>query len=90
MRSLQFKKNGRSFLETRDLQKYAATSGVDALVAEMVKVAIKHKKTVAQVAINYCVTKGVIPIVGCSTLSQFHSNLEGGGSWRLDADDLAR
>ena len=61
----KFKKNGRSFLETRDLQKYAATSGVDALVAEMVKVGVKHGKTVAQVAVNYCVAKGVVPIVGC-------------------------
>ena len=53
----------------------------------MVKVAVKHGKTVSQVAINYCVTKNVIPIVGCSTVKQFESNMEGGGTWRLDEDD---
>lgn len=79
---------GRSFLEKRDLTKYAASSNVHYLIAEMVKVAIKHGKSVSQVAINYCVTKNVIPIVGCSTVKQFESNMQAGGSWRLDADDL--
>ncbi|GMI06315.1 hypothetical protein TrRE_jg9890 [Triparma retinervis] len=82
------KGKGRSFLEKRDLVKYAATSNVHSLVAEMVKVAVKHGKTVSQVAINYCVTKNVIPIVGCSTVKQFESNMQAGGTWRLDAEDL--
>lgn len=83
-------KNGRSIFEMNDLTKYAATSNIDALVGEMVKVAVKHKKTVAQVAINYCVTKGVVPIVGVSSINQFKSNLDAGGSWRLDAEDMKR
>ncbi|GMH55328.1 hypothetical protein TL16_g01882 [Triparma laevis f. inornata] len=83
-------KNGRSIFEMNDLTKYAATSNIDALVGEMVKVAVKHKKTVAQVSINYCVTKGVVPIVGVSSINQFKSNLDAGGSWRLDAEDMKR
>ncbi|EOD08714.1 hypothetical protein EMIHUDRAFT_419848 [Emiliania huxleyi CCMP1516] len=59
------------------------------LVDAVAKTAEKHGATPSQVAINWCVAKGTIPIPGARNLRQLKDNL-GALSWRLDAADVAR
>merc|ERR1711988_46969 len=51
-------------------------------------VANKHDATASQVAINWCLAKGTVPIPGARNLAQAQDNLRA-LSWKLDATDLA-
>ncbi len=55
--------NNRSFLERRDLASYDVTS----LIAEMVKLGVKYQKTIAQVAVAWVTSQGIVPVVGVRT-----------------------
>lgn len=86
----------RSKLETLDLQRYAKgdgkivpKGGVAPLLRVMERIAQKRDKTVAQVALNYIMSKGAIPIPGARTTAQLEDNL-GSLGWRLFQDEIAQ
>ena len=66
---------------------FFAQDAADRLVAAVRTVAEKHGGTPSQVAINWCVAKGTVPIPGARTIQQARDNL-GALKWKLDADDL--
>jgi pyridoxine 4-dehydrogenase len=85
--SLLFAKKTK--MELRDLERYAngdgltiPGGGIDALVTAMSAIAERRGKTVAQVALNYIISKNAIPIPGCRTVAQLEENL-GALGWRL-------
>lgn len=47
-----------------------------------------RNKTVAQVAINWCIAKGTIPIPGAKNLQQAQENIDA-QNWQLDAGEVA-
>ncbi|MBW4484747.1 MAG: aldo/keto reductase [Tildeniella torsiva UHER 1998/13D] len=50
-------------------------------------IAAHRQKTSAQVALNWCICKGTLPIPGAKTLVQAQQNI-GALDWRLDAGEL--
>ena len=58
------------------------------LVAAVGQTAQKHQATPSQVAINWCIAKGTVPIPGARNLKQLKDNL-GAQAWKMDAEDLA-
>lgn len=50
--------------------------------------AVHGGKTQAQIAINWCICKGTVPIPGAKTSQQANENA-GGLGWRLDAEEIA-
>lgn len=76
----------KTILELNDLRKYGKTLP---LLIEMKKIADKKGKTVAQVAINWVMSKGVIPIPGARNLKQLNDNL-GARGWRLTYDEVTK
>lgn len=82
-------------LELRDLERYARGDGVTVpeggispLLVTMATIAESRGKTIAQVALNYIMSKGAIPIPGCRTTSQLKDNL-GAMGWRLSETEIA-
>ncbi|MEO0374926.1 MAG: aldo/keto reductase [Cyanobacteria bacterium P01_A01_bin.17] len=62
--------------------------GAKPLLQTLQAVASAKKKTMAQVALNWCMAKGTIPIPGAKTLEQAQQNI-GALGWRLGADAIA-
>lgn len=57
---------------------------------EQVKtLAAKYQKTPAQVALNWCICKGTVPIPGARTLEQAQENA-GALGWQLTAEEVAQ
>lgn len=82
-------------LEKIDLERYAKGDGVaipkggiSPLLVTMAAIAESRGKTIAQVALNYVISKGAIPIPGCRTTSQLQDNL-GAMGWRLSETEIA-
>jgi pyridoxine 4-dehydrogenase len=63
--------------------------GLDPLLNTMRDIAEKRGKTISQVAINWCICKGAIPIPGVKSLQQAQDNI-GALSWQLNGDEVAR
>lgn len=61
--------------------------GLDPLLNSLKEIAQRRKKTMPQVAINWCICKGTIPIPGVKTVKQAEENL-GALGWRLSSDEL--
>ncbi|KAI5347258.1 PREDICTED: aldo/keto reductase [Prunus dulcis] len=61
--------------------------GLDPLLSSLEKIAQKRSKTIPQVAINWCICKGTIPIPGVKTVKQAEENL-GALGWRLSSQEL--
>lgn len=61
--------------------------GVQPVLATLQAIATGREKTMAQVALNWCMCKGFIPIPGAKTLEQAQQNT-GALSWRLDAGEV--
>jgi len=82
-------------LELRDLSKYVTgdvksgipDGGVRPLLQAMEEIAQNRKKTVAQVALNYIIWKGAIPIPGARTSAQVRDNV-GAMGWRLSLQEV--
>ena len=81
-------------LELADLERYALgdgdsvpEGGIQPLLTTMATIAEKRNKTVAQIALNYIISKGAIPIPGCRTVTQLKDNL-GAMGWRLTATEV--
>jgi pyridoxine 4-dehydrogenase len=85
----------RSSLELKDLQRYAKgdgitipKGGISPLLLTMESIAETRGKSVAQVALNYIISKGVIPIPGARTVQQVEDNI-GAMGWRLTETEVA-
>ncbi len=81
-------------MELEDLERYAfgdgetvPDGGIQPLLTTMSTIAQKRNKTVSQVALNYIISKGAIPIPGCRTVTQLQDNL-GAMGWRLTATEV--
>lgn len=86
--------NKKSNLELQDLERYALgdgisipKGGIEPLITTMETIASRRRKSIAQVALNYIICKGAIPIPGCRTESQLDDNL-GAMGWRLSATEV--
>merc|ERR1712138_137825 len=81
-------------IEMKDLERNAngdgiavPEGGITPLLITMSSIAEKRGKSIAQVALNYIVSKGAIPIPGCRTVSQLEDNL-GAMGWRLSDTEI--
>ncbi|AKG23435.1 aldo/keto reductase [Calothrix sp. 336/3] len=63
-------------------------SGVQPLLECLQEIAEARKKTMAQVAINWCICKGTIPIPGAKSQKQAQENI-GALGWYLDTNEVA-
>lgn len=86
----------RSNFERKDLERYAngdgkniPVGGVAPLLRTMERIATDREKTLAQVALNYIICKGAIPIPGARTSAQYADNM-GALGWRLTEEEVAR
>ena len=87
----------RSKFERKDLERYAKgdgksipQGGIAPLLRVMERIAKERgpSTTVAQVALNYIICKGAIPIPGSRTAEQYVDNM-GALGWRLTDDEVA-
>ncbi|MCC5644315.1 aldo/keto reductase [Nostoc sp. CHAB 5824] len=62
--------------------------GMRSLLACLQEVAQSKNKTMSQVAINWCICKGTIPIPGAKSVEQARENI-GALGWLLDASEIA-
>ncbi|MBD2777592.1 aldo/keto reductase [Iningainema tapete] len=62
--------------------------GIRPLLASLREVAQSRNKTMSQVAINWCICKGTIPIPGAKSVEQARENI-GALGWQLDAGEVA-
>ncbi|KAL8129104.1 hypothetical protein V2J09_018259 [Rumex salicifolius] len=61
--------------------------GLEPLLISLREIADRRKKTMSQVAINWCICKGTVPIPGVKSVKQARENL-GALGWRLSSDEL--
>jgi aryl-alcohol dehydrogenase-like predicted oxidoreductase len=61
---------------------------VEPVIAELRRIGAAHSKTPAQVALNWIICKGAVPIPGAKSAAQAEQNA-GALGWRLGADDVA-
>ncbi|XP_068650871.1 pyridoxal reductase, chloroplastic [Aristolochia californica] len=61
--------------------------GLTPLLYTLEEIAQRRGKTMSQVAINWCICKGTIPIPGVKTVQQAQQNL-GALGWRLSSDEI--
>ncbi|EYU45303.1 hypothetical protein ABFS82_06G016700 [Erythranthe guttata] len=61
--------------------------GLEPLLNSLKETAQRRRKTVSQVAINWCISKGTIPIPGVKSMKQAEENL-GALGWQLSSDEL--
>jgi pyridoxine 4-dehydrogenase len=80
--------------ELRDLTRYATGDGdavphggVGPLLKVMDTIAKNRDKTIAQVALNYIICKGAIPIPGARNKAQLEDNI-GAMGWRLTETEV--
>lgn len=62
--------------------------GIAPLLHTMRQIATVRKKTVSQVAINWCICQGTVPIPGAKTMNQAKDNI-GALGWRLTTNEVA-
>lgn len=92
---ISLRKYQKTDMEKKDLERYAKgdgiivpQGGVSPLLVTMAAIADNRGKSIAQVALNYVISKGAIPIPGCRTISQLRDNL-GAMGWRLSETEIA-
>ncbi|NJK39576.1 MAG: aldo/keto reductase [Oscillatoriales cyanobacterium RM2_1_1] len=61
--------------------------GIQPILNSLQAIAISNHKTMAQVALNWCICKGTIPIPGAKTLGQAQENL-GALGWQLQTGEI--
>jgi pyridoxine 4-dehydrogenase len=62
--------------------------GMRSLLACLQEVAASKNKSMSQIALNWCICKGTIPIPGAKTVEQARDNL-GALGWELNASEIA-
>lgn len=75
----------KSKLELKDLHQYAEQ--MESLLLKMEEISNDRNKTIAQIALNYIVCKGAIPIPGSRTVDQVRDNI-GAMGWRLSENEI--
>ena len=78
-------KSQKSKLELKDLQKYGER--MESLLLKMEEIATEKDKSVAQVALNYIICKGAIPIPGSRSIDQVQDNI-GSMGWELSSSEI--
>lgn len=61
--------------------------GLEPLLSSLKAIAEKRNKTMPQVAINWCICKGTVPIPGVKSVKQANENL-GALGWQLTSEEL--
>ncbi|EPS71796.1 hypothetical protein M569_02958, partial [Genlisea aurea] len=61
--------------------------GLEPLLTSLKQISEKRRKTMSQVAINWCICKGTIPIPGVKSVEQVGENL-GALGWKLSSDEI--
>ncbi|XP_031258455.1 pyridoxal reductase, chloroplastic isoform X2 [Pistacia vera] len=61
--------------------------GLEPLLSSLREIAERRHKTIPQVALNWCICKGTIPIPGVKTVKQVEENL-GALGWHLNSDEV--
>lgn len=61
--------------------------GIQTLLAELQAIASDRQKTPSQVALNWCICKGTIPIPGAKSVTQAMENM-GAIGWQLEAGEV--
>ena len=69
----------------KDLRNYATK--MTPLLTEMETIAASRNKTISQIALNYIICKGVIPIPGARTIDQVKDNI-GSMGWKLSESEI--
>jgi len=94
--SLSLSTSQRSSFENKDLLRYAhgdgkriPCGGVAPLLRAMEGIAKERSKTISQVALNYVMCKGAIPIPGARTAVQYVDNM-GALGWRLKKEEVVQ
>jgi pyridoxine 4-dehydrogenase len=59
------------------------------VIKALQEVAQNHGRTISQVALNWVICKGTLPIPGAKTALQAQENA-GGAGWRMTEDEVAR
>lgn len=72
-------------LEMKDLRNYA--NKMCGLLSEMKTIAAAREKTISQVALNYIMCKGAVPIPGARTIDQVKDNI-GAMGWQLNESEI--
>ncbi|KAJ3682153.1 hypothetical protein LUZ60_014726 [Juncus effusus] len=62
--------------------------GLTPLLGSLNRIAQTRGKTMSQVAINWCICKGTVPIPGIKTVKQVEENL-GSLGWKLSSDEIS-
>ena len=60
---------------------------LEVLIEQLRAIGEKHGKSPAQVAVNWCICKGTIPICGVKNVKQVEENL-GSVGWRLTEEEV--
>ncbi len=77
----------RGFRESRYNRRFLER--IQPLIQKMRLIGVRHEgKTIGQVAINWVICKGALPIPGIKTLRQAQENL-GAAGWRLTEEEVA-
>ena len=76
----------RSILELNNFKTYE--KDIQPLTRKMSEIAANRGKSMSQVALNYVISKGVIPLAGCNSKFQVQDNM-GACAWRLSKMELA-
>ncbi|XP_021775015.1 pyridoxal reductase, chloroplastic-like isoform X2 [Chenopodium quinoa] len=63
--------------------------GLEPLLRCLNAIASRRQKTMSQIAINWCISRGTIPIPGVKTIRQTQENL-GALGWRLSKDEITQ
>jgi len=79
--------NGKYPAGVRGLLFRQLLPGLESLLQCLQEIATIHHKTMSQVALNWCICKGVIPIPGAKNISQAQDNI-GALNWQLDANEV--
>eukprot|EP00268_Persea_americana_P002738 TRINITY_DN10846_c0_g1_i4.p1 TRINITY_DN10846_c0_g1~~TRINITY_DN10846_c0_g1_i4.p1 ORF type:complete len:132 (+),score=16.80 TRINITY_DN10846_c0_g1_i4:1053-1448(+) len=61
--------------------------GLEPLLNALKEIGERRGKTIPQVAINWCISKGTVPIPGVKTVKHVKENL-GALGWRLSSDEI--
>lgn len=62
--------------------------GISPLLSCLREIAQSRNKTISQVALNWCIASGTIPIPGAKSLEQAQENI-GALGWQLDSNEVA-
>lgn len=71
------------------MMRFKSSGELSALRSEVSALAAKYSKSMAQVALNWCIQHKVIPLVGCRSTSQARDSV-GCLGWSLSEEDVKR